>query len=111
MADIKVTVGGELPDWTFAWMDDAGDLIDFSANYTFTLRIGDSSTGILEQTTGITGAATDPNVTIAFAVGTFDSITPGVYAAELWARRTSDSKDRDPLRFTVQVLAAIPSPA
>jgi hypothetical protein len=105
----EVTVGSELPDWTFHWTA-GGATIDFSTGYTWTLRVGSSNAGVLEKTSGITGAATDPNVTVVWAAGEWDGVAPGNYAFTLTPRRTSDSKDRDPLRGTVRVLAAIPAP-
>jgi hypothetical protein len=111
LTTITITVGSELPDLTFHWQDSAGNTIDFSSGFTWTLRVGDATTGVLEKTTGITGAATNPNVTITFSAGDWDDVTPGLYAATLTPRRTSDDKDREPLRFAVQVLAAIPAPA
>jgi hypothetical protein len=101
---VSYTVGAELPDVAFAWRDSDGDLIDFASGHTFTLKVAFPTT--FTQASGITGAATDPNVTVAFAAAALDGQTPGVYAAQLWARRTSDGKDRV-LPFTFEILAAI----
>lgn len=105
-----VTVGSELPDWTFHWVDDDGATIDFSTGFTWTLRVGDNSTGVIQKTAGISGANTDPNVTVAWTVGEWDDVSPATYGFTLTPRRTSDSKDREPLRGVVQVLAGIPAP-
>ena len=104
-ASIEVTKGSELPDWIFEWKDRSGNIIDFSTGWTFTLTIG-TPTPIVKNT-GITGAATSPNITATFAAGELDSLpaTTSVVSARLDARRTVDSKDREPLRFTVRVLA------
>lgn len=106
-----VTIGSELPDWTFHWQDGSGATIDFSTGFTWTLRVGHAgSLGVLEKTSGITGAATDPNVTVSWTAGAWDAVPAGNYSFTLTPRRTSDSKDREPLRGMVQVLAAIPAP-
>ncbi|HEU4544070.1 MAG TPA: hypothetical protein VFR23_23270 [Jiangellaceae bacterium] len=111
MSDLEwtITVGSELPDRTLHWQTADGATIDFSTGYTWTLRVG-NTTGVLQKTSGITGAATDPNVTIVWAAGEWDNVPPGNYSFTLTPRRTSDSKDREPLRGIVHVLAAIPAP-
>lgn len=101
---IKVTVGTELPSKTFEWLDGSGNIIDFSTGWTFTLRVESSPTPLV-KTTGITGAATLPNITVDFAAGELDSLTPGQWPGTLGARRTADAKDRDPLRLNVWVYA------
>lgn len=110
MTTIQVTIGAELPDWTFHWLDNSGNTIDFSTGHTFTLRIGHAGNGVMAKTSGISGADTNPNVTVSFGDGEWDSIPPGLYSAELWARRTVDDRDREPLRFTVRVRQTIPAP-
>jgi hypothetical protein len=102
---IRWKVGAELPDITFVWNDSDGTLINFASGWTFSFRI-DFATAYT-QTTGITGAATSPNVTVAIPAAALDSFTPGIYAGELWATRTSDSKDRNPFPFTFELQAAI----
>jgi hypothetical protein len=111
VTQIDVTIGAELPDWTFHWLDTSGNTIDFSTGHAFTLRVGNAGSGVMAKTTGIAGADTNPNVTISFAVDEWANVPPGLYSAELWARRTVDDRDREPLRFTVRVLQTIPAPA
>ena len=82
--------------WLF---DDDHTLIDFSAGYTFSLKIGTvGSAALLTKTTNITGAAGagteptgTPNVTITWTAGEL-AITPGVYTWELTC--TTSSLDR-----------------
>lgn len=107
MAVVDLTIAAELPNLTFAWSDSNGNLIDFSVAHTFSFRIGSATPFV--KSTGITGAATSPNVTVSFTAGELDGLTAGVYLGELHARRTSDSKDRVPLRFRVVVKAPIPA--
>lgn len=107
MSQMDLTVGTELPDQPFEWKDLNGNVIDFSSGHTFSFRIGAATPFV--KSSGITGAATSPNVTVSFSAGELDAITPGVYLGELHARRTSDSKDRVPLRFRVVVKAPIPA--
>lgn len=100
---IEYVQGSELPSVVVSWKDDQGVIIDLTG-YTFELRTDTTPTTI--KITGITGAATDPNVTIDWAAGELDAIVPGAYSAQLWARRTSDSKDRV-LPLTLRITAAI----
>jgi hypothetical protein len=83
----------ETPSFAVAWSDRDGDLIDFTSGYTFELRLVHRTTGTvaLTKTTGITGAATSPNVTVAWAAGEL-GITPGPYRAKLKA--TTGGADR-----------------
>ncbi len=95
-------IGQELPSMAFEWQDRDGAVIDFSSGWTFTAKLASANTpGTIAATitTGITGAATSPNVTIDWATDAFDALTPdaagSVYVVHLIARRTSDSKDRE----------------
>jgi hypothetical protein len=105
MTDIFYTVGAELPDIDFIWHDSANVIIDFSIGWTFTFKLNTEPAFI--KTTGITGAATAPNVIVSFAANELSTITPGIYAGQLWARRTADSKDRSPIPFRFVVGADI----
>jgi hypothetical protein len=88
------TVGDELPSIEIDWYVD-GVLVDFSSGYSWRLRVGRGDTATVEKTTGITGAATSPNVTIDWSDGELpDPDAPTMYTAQLRARRTSDNKDR-----------------
>lgn len=93
---VPYTQGAELPDLTFEWRDSTGALIDFSSGYTFVLKLGTpGQAAVLTKSTGITGAATNPNVTVVWATsGELNTLTPGVYTLQLIATRSSDSKQR-----------------
>lgn len=102
----------ELPDLQVTWKDSTGTVIPFvSQPHTFSFRVASVpsvTVGTLGGSqTGITLSDAAPNVTVAFAAGTFDSPAPGTYSGQLWARRTSDSKDRQPVTFDFTVGAAI----
>ena len=88
--------GSDLPDLAISWRDRDGTLHDFSSGWTFELKVGDpGSAAILTKTDGITGAATAPNLTIAWATsGELNNLTPGVHHCQLTATRTADSKHR-----------------
>ena len=50
-------IGAELPDLPITWQDSAGDIIDFSTGWTFTLKLGTAGNpAVLTKTTGISGA-------------------------------------------------------
>ena len=91
-------IGSELPDYPLVWTDSDEQLIDFASGWTFTLKLGHPGRdAVLTKTTGITGAATSPNVTVVWAAGEFDEVDPGTYVLQLFARQTSSGKDRGPL--------------
>lgn len=100
--------GSDLPDLTITWRDSTGAILQYGSGHTFELKLGTpGSAAVITKTTGITGANTDPNVTIAWATsGELNTLTPGVYTADLTATRTSDSKQRK-LRFQLPVYPAI----
>jgi hypothetical protein len=88
----------ELPTYPITWTDSTGTVIDFATGWTFTLKLGfPGRPAVLTKTTGITGAATAPNVTVAWVVDEFAELDPGTYVLELVARHTSSGKDRGPL--------------
>jgi len=95
----EVTRTAEIPDRTFTWLDGATGLpIPFvSQPHTFELRI--ATTPVTVKVTGIFGANEAPNVLITFIEGELDSIPAGHYHAQLWATRTSDAKEREPIDF------------
>lgn len=100
--------GADLPDLAVTWKDSDGSVIDFSSGWTFSLKLGDpGSAATLTKTTGITGASTAPNVTVAWAT-TLDlnNLAATTYTADLTATRTSDSKQRV-MRFRLTVKDAI----
>jgi hypothetical protein len=86
--------GAELDDTTISWRDPDGDLYDFSSGYTFSLKCGQRGVaGVFTKTTGITGAAVAPNVTVVWATtGELNSLEPGTHVLQLEAIRTSDSR-------------------
>jgi hypothetical protein len=101
--------GADLPDLTVEWRDRLNNLVAFgSVAHTFSLKVGTpGQAAVMTKTTGITGADTAPNVTIAWAAAAeLNTLTPGHYDAELTATRTSDSKQRI-LRFALTVLPPI----
>jgi len=85
-----------------------GTVLDLSTGHTFALKVGTpGSAALLTKSTGITGAATSPNVTIAWATtGELNTLPPGIYDADLIITRTADSKDRK-RRFQLRVDPAI----
>lgn len=102
------TQGAELPDLAFEWEDRNGDLHDFSSGWTFQLKVGTpGEAAVLTKSTGITGAATAPNVLIGWPTsGELNSLAPSLYHAHLVATRTSDSKQRV-LPFAIRLDPAI----
>lgn len=87
--------GAQLDDLRIAWFDPAGNLRQFASGWTFSLKVGVAgSAAVFTKTSGITGANTRPNITVAWATsGELASLTVGtVYQFQLTATRTSDSK-------------------
>lgn len=73
---IHRAMGSLKPDVAFDWYDEEGDVIDFTGA-AFRLRAAKSSGGVhlIEKTTGIVGAATLPNVQVAFAPGDLTALS------------------------------------
>lgn len=103
----------ELPSMAFDWLDRDGNTIDFSTGWTFAVKITAATapgTVLTTKSTGITGAATLPNVVVDWAAGDFTDLAPEAagtaYIANLVATRTSDGKTRifapdNPPHFTL----------
>lgn len=106
---VTYVAGADLPDLALTLRDSTDAVIDFSSGWTFTLKVAPSgsTSATLTKTTGITGAASAPNVTIAWSTsGELNSLTPGRYRAQLTATRGDDSKHRL-FEFDLVVKAAI----
>lgn len=90
------TLGSELPDDAFDWTDAQGNLIDFATGWTFSVDAGfPNQEPVLAKSTGITGAATSPNVTIAWAEGELDDpLTAGAWPGWITAVQASSGKER-----------------
>ena len=104
----QYVAGAELADLEVTWTDSDGTIIDFSSGYTFSLKVGAAGqTASFTKTTTITGAATAPNLTVAWATsGELNSLTAGGYTLQITATRTSDSKTRI-MQGRLDVLAAV----
>jgi hypothetical protein len=102
------TQGSDLPDYAVQWLDQNGDLIDFSTGWTFQCKVGTpGAAAAITKSTGITGASTSPNVSVEFATtAELNTLTPGTYTVQIKATRTSDSRDRY-FRGKLRVVAAI----
>lgn len=105
MTTVSYTLGAELPDVAIAWTDEAGNLIDFSTGWTFQVKVGNpGEAALLTKTGGITGAATSPNLTIAWSAGELDAVGSGAWSCQVKA--TNAGKDR--IRtFSLKLLPAI----
>lgn len=88
--------GSDLPDLKITWPDDTGAPINFSTGWTFTVKVGPrGGAALLTKTTGITGSATAPNLTVSWStVGELNTLAPGVHTIQVTALRTSDNKER-----------------
>lgn len=93
MAQFEYRTDQEDPAYVVAWSDRDGNLIDFATGYTFTLKLVNVVTGVtaLTKTTNITGAATAPNITVAWAAGEL-AIAAADYSVKLVA--TTGGRDR-----------------
>ena len=59
------------------------------------MRVGKpGKAAVIDKSSGITGAATAPNLTIAWAIDELAALTPGEWVVQIEATRTSDSKKR-----------------
>lgn len=90
----------ELPSIPLVWKDGNGNLIDYSSGWTFSAKVCAASaptTTLLTKSSGITGAATSPNVTISWSTSDFTGLTASTqgtaYYVYVYARQTATSKD------------------
>jgi hypothetical protein len=95
MKPITYTKGADLGDLALTWLADGGVVIDLTG-HTFVATIGaQGRTAVVTKSSGITGAATAPNLTIAWATTTdLNDLPTGFYTLKVTATRTSDSKQR-----------------
>lgn len=92
---IDYIVGADLPNLAVTWKDSSGNVIDYSSGYTFAAKVGHRGTTSFTKTTGITGAATSPNVLVQWAnTGELNSLAPGIYVLEIIATETATTKQR-----------------
>ncbi len=101
----------EAPSFAVAWKDRDGNLIDFSSGYTFEIEFVRNDEVVWSKTTGITGAATSPNVVVAWASGDLANLTSGVsYELHLTATDSS-SNDRHfkPGRWPKAYIETVPT--
>jgi hypothetical protein len=104
----------ELPSFAISWADRDGNLIDFTSGYTFELKLAvDNVTApVLVKTTGITGAATAPNIVVAWASGDLN-VAAGVY--KVYLKATTGGNDRrfrplDEPKITIKAAPAAAAP-
>lgn len=105
MTDDTYIAGANLPDLAIQCSDDGGP-VDLSSGYTFELRIGSRSHGLIAKTTGITGTATGVIVVWA-TTGELLDLPAGGYTLDLIAR--TGGKQRV-FRASMKVGAGIPAP-
>ena len=99
----------EVPSFAVSWADADGDLIDFSAGYTFqVLLVNTAGTIVVTKTSNITGSATAPNVTVAWAAGELN-ITPGTYLLHLKATTGTSDRIFSPGRLPTISITATPT--
>jgi hypothetical protein len=92
---VEYMQGADLPDLALSWYDSNNNLIDFSTGYTFELKVGNpGETALITKTTGITGGAASPNVTVSWSTaGELNALAAGSYRGQLRAQR-GDGKQR-----------------
>jgi hypothetical protein len=100
--------GAELDDLTVTWNDPDGEPYDFSSGFTFSLKVGEKGqAATFTKTTGITGAATSPNVTVVWATtGELNSLAAGTHVLQLEAIRTSDLRSHF-MQASIKIVDAV----
>lgn len=83
----------EEPAFAVDWRDHNNQVIDFSTGYSFQVKLkkGVATAAVLTKTTGVTGSADSPNITIAWASGELN-VDPGEYI--VFIKATSVAGDR-----------------
>lgn len=104
MQKVEYVRGSELPVLSITWYDADKNLIDFSTDHSFTLKIGNiGEVALLTKTSGIQGAAMAPNVVVTWSTtGELNTLPGGTYHAQLTAQRIADGKERT-MRFTFEI--------
>ena len=103
--------GESLPDVALTWLDTDGNVIDFSSGWVLTVNVAVALGGpnAFTKTDGITGAATAPNVVIAWdADADVAALTPGRYTLQVVATRDSDGKVRTSRAYPLWVHPRVP---
>ena len=95
------------------WAASDGSIYAFASGWTFAAKVcavSAPTTIIVTKSSGITGADTYPNVSIAWSASDFSTLTASAtgvaYVVYLYATRTADSKDfvfrpSDPIRLSL----------
>lgn len=88
--------GEELDDMPVTWTNSEGTLYDYSSGHTFVVKVGERGQDAeFTKSSGITGAATAPNVTVVWATtGELNDLAAGKYTVQIEATRTSDGRVR-----------------
>lgn len=108
MNTVEYVQGADLPDLAINWYDRNKVLIDFTTGYTFELKVGKpGQTALVTKTGGFLASPVTPNITVQWAnAAELNTLTPGVYRAQLKATRTADSKSRF-LLFDLEVTTPV----
>lgn len=93
MNTVTYDAGETLPDCHLTVLDDTGTVISLASGYTFAVTVLDASGGTAHSQSGVTGASTAPNLTVAWTSG-FGALAAGRYSLKVTGTRTSDSKVR-----------------
>ena len=88
---MRLIHGDELPSWQPSITVD-GTTTDYSVGHSFTVTIAKNGTVALTKTTGIVGHA-DGSLTVDWAAGELDDLTPGSYRLRATIRRVIDDRD------------------
>lgn len=103
--------GSDLPDLAINWYDSAGNPVDFSSGWSYQVKVApvNSTVASFTKTTGVTGAATTPNLTISWATtGELNSLDAGSYVVQVRATRSSDDRQRfNPEPIVINIREAI----
>lgn len=84
-ADVTLYADQQLPATAISWLDPDGNPLPLAAGHTFHVElVDDTGTIAFSKSTGVTGANTAPNATIAWADGDLDGLA-GLYRLRLVA--------------------------
>lgn len=99
---VSIIEGADLPDLAIAWTDRDGSVINFASS-TFTVKVGAEAggTATITKTSGITGAATSPNIIIAWTSAEVGTLAAGRYVIEVIAAATDGRERRKQISLRV----------
>lgn len=89
-----VTSHASLAALSLEWLAADGSVIDFASGWVFTVTIGRGGEAVVTKTSGITGAATSPNIVVTWGPRELAALGAGEYSIQIVALNVSTGRER-----------------